>query len=140
MTADDLADLYSRAFPDGTGWRAGDFRDVLASQGSFLCARPHAFALGRMAADEAELLLIATDPDHRRSGLGRRCIAAFHDEARARGAVTAFLEVAESNVAARGLYVSAGYREVGRRKEYYASRDGGQQTALILRRDLAQEA
>lgn len=137
MTCDDLADLFARAFPDPVGWSAGDFRDVPASPGAFLHTIPHAFALGRVAADEAELILIATDPAHRRTGLGTRCLEAFHTEAAKRGAATAFLEVAEANIAARLFYESAGYREVGRRPNYYRTAEG---TALILRFELASHA
>ncbi|MEM0948814.1 MAG: GNAT family N-acetyltransferase [Pseudomonadota bacterium] len=136
MMSDDLAALYARAFPGQSGWGAADFREVLASPGAFLRALPHAFALGRTAADEAELLLIATDPSHQRTGLGARCLGAFHDEARIRGAQSAFLEVAESNIGARALYDAAGYVEVGRRNAYYSTDEGLPQTALILRRTL----
>ena len=48
-----------------------------------------------------------------------------------------FLEVDEGNVAARRLYRRAGFREVGRRKEYYQPAPGAPATAVVLRRDLA---
>jgi ribosomal-protein-alanine N-acetyltransferase len=50
-------------------------------------------------------------------------------EAAARGAQEIFLEVAESNAAARALYAKARAQEVGRRRRYYA--DGAD--ALVLR-------
>ena len=135
MTPEELAALYARAAPDATAWRTSDFRDVLNAPGGFLCTVPHAFALGRTAADEAELILIASHPDHRRRGLAAQCLSAFHAKALRRGAKTAFLEVAESNRAARALYAKAGYTEAGRRKGYYAGANG-RETALILRRPL----
>ena len=52
---------------------------------------------------------------------------------RARGVATIFLDVSERNVPARHLYERAGYREVGRRRRYYA--DGAD--ALLMRLDLA---
>jgi ribosomal-protein-alanine N-acetyltransferase len=129
-------------------WTAQDFRDLLAQKGTFLItpstlkypggagAEPppaatvqpsqdlRAFALGRVILDEAELLTLATDPDRRRQGLARACLAAFEEEARQRAATTAFLEVAATNAAARALYESAGWHRTGLRKDYYKSPQG----------------
>ena len=49
---------------------------------------------------------------------------------------TVFLEVEEGNKPALRLYARAGFREVGRRPEYYAQASGAAATALVLRRDL----
>ena len=136
MTPDALAALYARAVPDPAGWGAEDFRQILGYPGAFLATEAHAFALGRVAADEAELLLIATDPAHRRRGAASRCLDAFEAVARRRGAAMAFLEVAESNAPARALYAAHGYAEAGRRPGYYARKDGQSETAIILRRPL----
>ena len=132
MSPDALAALYARAFPSPLGWSAEDFRGVLATPGAFLVQCPHAFALGRVAADEVELILIATDPERRRRGLARRMLREFEAEARARGAVSGFLEVNEANAGARALYVSEGWCEVAWRENYY----GGEGTALVLRKEL----
>ncbi|MEL6167339.1 MAG: GNAT family N-acetyltransferase [Pseudomonadota bacterium] len=137
MTPEDLAALTARAFPESRArWRTGDFRSFLDTPGAFLATGPHGFAMGRVAADEAELILIATDPDHRRAGHGRNALAAFEAEAHARGARRAYLDVAEGNRAARGLYLSAGYTEVARRPGYYRTSAGRTQTALILEKAL----
>ena len=61
--------------------------------------------------------------------MGWTLLQALLHEAAARGATEVFLEVAESNAAARALYAKAGAQEVGRRRRYYA--DGAD--ALILR-------
>lgn len=51
------------------------------------------FALGRVAADEAELFQIATLPEFRRQGIAERLLSELHAKARERGAVCCFLEV-----------------------------------------------
>ncbi|HEY1152975.1 MAG TPA: ribosomal-protein-alanine N-acetyltransferase RimI, partial [Pseudolabrys sp.] len=51
------------------------------------------------------------------------------------GVTAVFLEVSENNAAARRLYARAGFREVGRRPNYYRDADGTTH-ALVLRRDL----
>jgi ribosomal-protein-alanine N-acetyltransferase len=50
-------------------------------------------------------------------------------EAGRRGAGALFLEVAGANAAARALYARMGFRDVGRRRRYYA--DGTD--ALVMR-------
>lgn len=74
------------------------------------------FAVSRRTApDEAEILNVAVAPTWRRRGLARKLIArAAPAEVR-----TLFLEVRESNQAARALYLAAGFTEYGRRPGYY---------------------
>lgn len=72
-----------------------------------------------IVADEAELGDLAVRPERRRRGLGRALVEAVARAARDRGAETLFLQVRESNAAARALYREAGFRTVGRRSSYY---------------------
>ncbi|MBJ3763953.1 GNAT family N-acetyltransferase [Maribius pontilimi] len=136
MSPRDLARLHARAMAMPPPFSETAFHDLLAHPGALLLTRPNAFALGRVVLDEAELLTIATHPEHRGRGLGRACLDAFHDAARARGAARAFLEVAENNAAARALYAAAGYDHLGTRRGYYREPDGGAVDALVLGRDL----
>lgn len=136
MTPEEMAALHALAFPVGRGWSSGEIAAMIAAPGGFAVTAPEGFALGRAVAGEAELLTIAVTPDRRRAGAGRVLLARFEAEAAARGAGTAFLEVAEDNFAARALYRAAGWRETGRRKDYYA-RPGGAVDALTLAKALA---
>ncbi|MCB1388547.1 MAG: GNAT family N-acetyltransferase [Rhodobacteraceae bacterium] len=139
MSPEDLARLHVAAFVVPPPWSAEAFVGLLASPGVFLVADAGArsFALGRVAAGEAELLTLATDPAQRRQGLARACLDGFEAEARARGGESAFLEVAEDNDAARALYAAAGWRQAGRRPGYYPAAGGGRVAALILCKSLA---
>lgn len=92
------------------------------------------FAVIYLAGREGDLANLATAASVRRSGVGRRLLEHILEEARTRGAVTIFLEVRESNVAARALYRSAGFVDVGRRKKYYAR---PVEDALVLRKELS---
>lgn len=132
MTPEALATLHARANTRQRPWTAAEFSALLAGSHVFLCAVPHAFALGRAVAGEAELLTIATDPDHRRLGHARACLNAFMAEAHACGATRIVLEVDCDNPAAIALYRAAGFEAVGTRPAYYGLRDGTRTDALIM--------
>ena len=74
-------------------------------------------------------------PRARGTGLGRRLLAELVDRARAAGAERLVLEVRADNVAARGLYDSAGFGLLQTRRGYYP----GGVDALVLALDLTQE-
>lgn len=140
MTPEALAALHSACFSRPRPWSAAEFAALLAGPGVVLLLEPGAsptpslpraggrrradpalgFLLGRVVADEAEVLTLAVDPAARRQGTGARLVAAFLAHAAARGAARAFLEVAEDNSAAIALYRGAGFTEVGRRRGYAA--------------------
>ena len=81
----------------------------------------------RTAPDEQEILNIAVAPESRRRGFARRLIA----HALQAGGIF-YLEVRESNTAARSLYRNLGFQECGRRPGYYRNPD---EAAVIMRRD-----
>ena len=83
--------------------------------------------------DEGELANLAVAPGSRRRGLGKMLLDAMLVDARRRSTSELYLEVRESNVAARQLYATNRFVEVGRRKGYYRS---PVEDALILRRTL----
>ena len=124
MTPDDLAQIHAASFCVPPPWSARDFAGFLADPACFLCTAEtalqlQAFALFRVAADEAELLTLAVQPDARRKGLGRDVVRAGLAEARLRGASRCYLEVAADNAAACALYHEFGFSEQGRRSGYY---------------------
>jgi ribosomal-protein-alanine acetyltransferase len=80
-------------------------------------------------ADEWEIENIAVTGSEQRSGLGARLLSEFLQLVRERGGRTIFLEVRESNLAARALYRKLAFVETGRRKNYY---ENPPEDALIL--------
>jgi ribosomal-protein-alanine N-acetyltransferase len=95
------------------------------------------FIMSRRAADEAEILSVAVAARRRSRGIARRLLTLHLRRLAGLGVRAVFLEVEESNVAARRLYDRAGFREVGRRPGYYAQDGNAGLAALVLRRDLA---
>ena len=77
------------------------------------------YVVAWFAADESEIANIAVAPAARGQKIGALLLDAALAEAARRGAATTYLEVRESNVAARALYASRGFTELGRRRRYY---------------------
>lgn len=88
------------------------------------------FLIGRRVDTEWEIENVAVAGAARRKGLGSKLIEAFLNLARSRGAQSVFLEVRESNRAARLLYEKSAFVENGRRKRYY--RDPEEDAVLYL--------
>lgn len=93
------------------------------------------FALARIVVREAELLLLAVKREGQRRGIGKMLLDQFVSMAARRGAEHLHLEVRDGNHAL-GLYRRGGFREVGRRRNYYSGRDGQLYDALTLARSL----
>ncbi|WP_370302626.1 GNAT family N-acetyltransferase [Pseudooceanicola sp.] len=130
-----MAAIHAAA-SDDRPWSAAEFAALLASPGCFATGDVRAFALVRVILDEAELLTIATRPQHRRQGLARALMADWQAEAARRGATRAFLEVAADNAPARALYEACGYSQTGRRRGYYRRGTGAAVDALLMARTL----
>jgi len=124
-------------------WNASSVASFLSVPGSFAFlaapddAAPEGVILCRAAADSCDLAAIGVVCEARRKGLGTALLAAAQGEAAARHCRHMFLEVAETNQAAIGLYLSQGFREVAKRVAYY--RAGGRSAppvdAIVMRRD-----
>lgn len=110
---------------------AGGYPRVLVEAGAV-----QAFAISWFVEDEAHLANLAVAPERRRRGYGRILLRDFLDEARRRGAATAWLEVRAGNDPARSLYLEHGFRVVGIRKGYYRKE---REDAVIMVRDLFRE-
>ena len=120
----------------GEAWTMGQCAGLLPMPGVWLTlARADeevlGFALARLVADEAELLLLAVKTAGQRRGIGRILLEHFEDQAVARGAVRLHLEVREGNHAL-SLYEQGGFGLVGRRRDYYSGQKGDRYDALTL--------
>jgi len=73
--------------------------------------------------DEAEILDVAVSGRLRGQGVGRLLVEGALAACRVRGVSLVSLEVRVGNVEAIALYLRLGFREVGRRKNYYENGD-----------------
>jgi len=86
--------------------------------------------------DESHMLNLSIAREHQRKGYGRQFVEFLLNEARTRQAQTMLLEVRPSNQAAINCYNSAGFNEIGCRKEYYPA-DDGREDALLLAKHIS---
>ena len=129
-----MNDSFDPAY--GEAWTAPQCAGLISMPGVWLTVARDGdsalgFALGRVVVREAELLLLAVKRSSQGAGVGRRLLQRFVEIAAAKGAQRFYLEVRDGNPAIK-LYRSAGFSEVGRRKNYYTGRDGQIYDALTL--------
>ncbi|MGP6086934.1 GNAT family N-acetyltransferase [Antarctobacter jejuensis] len=136
MTPEAASDIAARAYRHMTPWRADQIAATLRQPTALLSTSDHAFVLGQVIADEAEILALACDPDFQRQGEAARALDRFHTAAAQREATRVFLEVAARNAPARAFYEARGYTRAGLRKGYYPRPDGTRDDALIMTRAL----
>ena len=106
---------------------------VSGDNGGDGAGRPLGYVVAMIAGPEAEIADLAVSPDARRRGIGRAMIDRLLADLGAVGVVSVFLEVRESNHAARALYESRGFHGIGRRRRYYRL---PVEDALLLKREL----
>lgn len=121
-------------------WTEGIFRDCLrAGYQCRVLETPHGFiqAYGVMsvAVGEAHILNLCVRPELQGRGLSRRLLAHLLELAISLQAQTVFLEVRLSNQRALRLYTSAGFCEVGLRRDYYPAIKG-REDGWVLAKEL----
>jgi len=76
-----------------------------------------------IAQTEAEILNIAIDINFQRKGLGEILLKECFERLKSQQAKNLFLEVRESNHAAKNLYSKMGFKTIGIRKNYYSDNE-----------------
>ena len=116
-------------------WTREIFRDclrvgyscrVLESDGAV-----NAYGMLQIAAGRSRLLNLCVRRKLHRQGLGRRLLTLLIEVARSRRTDAVLLEVRPSNAAARRLYRSLGFTEVGLSRGYYPARTGREDAVLL---------
>ena len=130
MTVEDVTtvvDLDQKSF--SLPWPERSFRFELTDNPASRCwvAERDGNVVGMIVVwlivEEAHVATIATHPDYRRQGIGRRLLAYALRHLMQDGARSSFLEVRESNIAAQEMYRKFGYEATGRRRRYYRDND-----------------
>jgi ribosomal-protein-alanine N-acetyltransferase len=134
-----IAMLHAAAFH--RGWSEDEVERLVGDRAvmthrATMSGKLAGFVMSRRAADEAEILSVAVSHACRGRGVARDLLQLHLRRLAGNGVRTVFLEVDETNTPALRLYRRAGFREVGRRPNYYATAAATPAAALVLRRDL----
>ena len=139
-----ISKIHADSFDDA--WSGAMVRRILSMPGTFgIVARQNrqwsiaGFALGRVIADECEILSLAVANGHRGARVGGLLLDGAIHQAVQGGAEKLFLEVAEDNDVAQALYISRDFAPVGRRPNYYTRKDGTSAAALTMARDIERD-
>lgn len=142
MRMDDLdavaaVEQVSYDFP----WTRGIFADCIKIGHPcwVLCVEQALAGYGILSvgAGEAHVLNLCIAGAYRGRGLGRHLLGRLLDVSRWSGAQRVFLEVRPSNLLAKTLYESTGFREIGRRPRYYPATDGREDAIVMELPDIA---
>lgn len=87
------------------------------------------YALGRVVADESELLKICVLMDYRKRGIAEKMLSELLEKMREKGAASCFLEVRSRNEPAISLYEKLGFEKIATRRNYYPDDD-----AVVMKR------
>ena len=115
-------------------WTQQQFVDAAAQYQSTVLEKNGSvvgFCILQPVLDEANLLLMAVDPNQQGQGLGYELLTASLDLLK-NNPIQIFLEVRESNTAAIKLYEKADFHQIDLRKNYYPKADGTREHAIIM--------
>lgn len=120
------AQISERAYPSGTGWKLQAFQaDMVADHRVYAVIHDGEQLIGYVGAvqvlDQVDITGVAVDPAYQKQGHAIRLIEALIASLEVNTQV--FLEVRESNLAARHLYQRVGFSAIGVRKAYYSQPD-----------------
>ena len=141
---DDVATVYAVQLqcPQAAQWRQEEYLQLARDPAGMIfvveidAANPPevaGFAAFHRVMDEAELRNLAIHPSHQRRGMARALLEVGIRSLREGGARRIFLEVRASNQPALAFYVSAGFKLLHTRHNYYHD---PVEDALVMARDL----
>lgn len=129
-TPEDISAIVAleRDSPAAAHWPEPTYRRIFSNDASHRIALVVAdgnskllgFVIARTAAEDCELENIVVARRQRDRGFGSQLLQSLATKARKQNASRIFLEVRESNTAARALYENCGFAITGRRPSYYS--------------------
>ncbi len=93
---------------------------------------PMGFILVRSIVDEAEILTLCVDPQYRARKIATRILNSVITMYKSQEIKRIFLEVAEDNPAAIGVYHRCGFEKAGQRPGYYRKPGEAAKNAIVM--------
>jgi ribosomal-protein-alanine N-acetyltransferase len=129
-----VLDVEQRAYAHP--WSRVNFQDVLHSGYRAQILMADTTILGYFVAmkgvDEVHLLNITVAPEYQGQGWAHLMLEALDIWSRGQNAEWLWLEVRVGNTRAREVYERHGFRQVGQRKNYYATSHNQREDALVM--------
>ncbi len=122
---DEIAEIEAKCF--STPWSKQSFAEGMANENTqkYFTAILNGKVVGYICIfhifEDGELLNVAVHPDYRKQGLGQILLDKMFEYLKDKEVTRISLEVRESNVSARSLYLKNGFLPTGVRKNYYSS-------------------
>ena len=119
-------------------WTRGNFVDSLAAGYHAVLLReragvpPAGYLVAMHAAGEVHLLNLTVAPAWQRRGLALRLLGELIRHGREVGAHQVWLEVRETNLRARSIYLRYGFCRIGVRKGYYPAPAGRREDTIVV--------
>ncbi len=123
----DLADIVAIENSSMSApWSLDSYSEAIDSEHAFILVATvdddiAGFAVFYLTPPESELPDIVVNDKYRRMGVGRALLHYAFSELKDRSVDKVFLEVRVSNYAARALYDSIGFQQIGIRKYFYSA-------------------
>lgn len=133
---DEVAALEKECFSEP--WSRDAFGDTLNKDDYIYIVALHegsvaGYAGAVVSFDEGSITNIAVSDEKRRIGIGKELMLQMTKLLKERNVTQIFLEVRESNEAARELYRLCGYNDVGMRKNFY---NKPTENAIVMKLDI----
>ncbi len=134
VQARQLVAIHAACFVESARWSVRDFTSA-AAQSRIILTDPliaEGVLVLQCVGDEAEVLTLGVMPTARGKGMAVALMERGLQIIQDREVRNIFLEVAEDNAPAIGLYAQLGFETTGRRKHYYRRENGDRIDAVLM--------
>ena len=131
------------AYKEGSPWTVDQLQQSIAAPNStiIVASLGDGEMVGLLIASqtmiETDVYLVAVSQAHQQKGIGSLLFDRLIEESEKNNIEMIFLEVRESNQTAYQLYLKKGFKEIGRRKNYYSNPT---EDALMMKRETGRES
>ena len=133
MPAEEYFNLYKRCVDvQSIQFTLEDFKRFTQSSNIKIIKKRNCIAILSLTYNEIEIYFIGVEEKFRGKGLGKELLKNVISFSKDYRASTIILEVGINNRPAKNIYRSLNFKECGVRKNYYRTRPGIRQDALIM--------
>ena len=124
ILSETLFQIADESYPNGSPWSKKQWEADLELPHSFYFIDEQAdkvvgFLAFHLVVDEIEIMQVAVHPAQQKQGIAQQLLEQLASFAHEKAAASIFLEVRESNQAAKKAYQKSGFEAIGVRKKYY---------------------